>query len=36
VIDKRTGNRIKEEMLIHNFAEVKYEIEELISHEKTI
>ncbi|MCR8642670.1 VanW family protein [Paenibacillus sp. N1-5-1-14] len=27
VIDKRTGNTIKEEMLIANFSEVKYEVE---------
>lgn len=26
VIDKRTGNLVKEELLIHNYSEVKYEI----------
>ncbi|MBO8163778.1 MAG: VanW family protein [Brevibacillus sp.] len=29
VIDKRTGNRIREEMIIRNFSEVKYTLEDL-------
>ncbi|MBO8171944.1 MAG: VanW family protein [Bacillaceae bacterium] len=29
VIDKRTGNKIKEERIIQNFAEVKYELSEI-------